>query len=85
MIEKNYWEFNCLEILFNYKKMFLKYGKNITHFFKSFHKKLSYSEEIKKCIMISKKYINHDTFIAEYQSEDKNLIEVPVGMHVNIM
>jgi hypothetical protein len=65
--------------------MIFKKKTIIFHLFKFIHKRISYSEEIKKCTMISKKYINHDTFIAEYQSEDKIHIEIPVGMHVNVM
>lgn len=65
--------------------MILKKKTTISHFFKFFLKRISYSEEIKNCTMISKKYINHDTFIAEYQSEDNIHMEIPVGMHVNVM
>jgi len=65
--------------------MILKKKTITSHFFKFLLKGISYSNEIKNCTMISKKYINHDTFIAEYQSEDKIHIEIPVGMHVNVM
>lgn len=57
--------------------------------FKKFHslinRQISYSKDITKCKMIAKKYINHNTFTAEYQSEDNSIINIPVGMHVNVM
>jgi hypothetical protein len=38
-----------------------------------------------KCKLINKKYITHDTFIGQYTSIENKLINVPTGMHVNVM
>ena len=67
-------------------KMFRNKSKGMLNdFYYLINKRISHSEDILLCRMISKKYINHNTFTAEYQTEDNKQIEIPVGMHVNVM
>lgn len=40
---------------------------------------------ILKFKLINKKYITHDTFIGQYTSLENKVINVPIGMHVNVM
>jgi len=58
------------------KKFVIKFGSQLDH---------TLEHEIVKCKMISKHYINHNTFIAEYQPENKQIINITTAMHVSIM
>jgi hypothetical protein len=53
-------------------------------YFRIINKK--YSDNPLKIKMISKKYINHNTFVAEYIPQESNTqIQIPTAMHVSIM
>lgn len=62
------------------RKIFKSFSQNLR--FKLDHTK---DKELLKCNMVYKKYINHDTFIAGFESHDLKQIKVPTAMHVSVV
>jgi hypothetical protein len=46
---------------------------------------IMYSQLSKKFKLVSKRFCNHDTFISEFEVEDKITINIPIGLHVSVM